>query len=549
METKIILAKMPRYYESYFTENSESLALDYLTSYLRNHGFKVIIFDSSIEALTFENAKERLLTISKEHNPLLIGFTIADMTFIESTIETVKFLKNHGISSHMTMGGHSPTFNYKEIFKLCPQLDSIVRFEGEEALLRLAKSLLQEDDWRSVPNIAYRENGKTIANPPLPLIENLDEIPVPSRDYTLYVLSNLSDIGVVPILISRGCYMNCSFCSIRNFYGFQKGRLWRSRSTKNIVEEIIFLKGKFPDIKEIVILDDAFTGPSNNRIQRMLEFKEELLKHNPHLMFSIADRVDIINDVIGKLWREIGVRQILLGFESGSHEILDKFNKGITIEDQRKALDILEKYEIDTTISFINFTPWSTIEQIEKNVKYFLSLKINMIQGMLNRLQIYDGTPIAGELKKEGLLYGDFPNVSYHSLDERVDRLYEIINKSFNPYLFIAYRLKILERELRMSLFDAEINRDEECIAHIKEYKKMYREMMQTIMTEAVAQFLLVLESVKNGVEIDEYFMANIKEKVMEKSNEWFKMIEWFRIWCPALNQQKAKEVFYGDTG
>jgi len=542
MNRNVILTKMPRYYSSYFEENSESLALGYLTSYLRKNGYKVIIFDASLEYLSLEEAKKKLLNITKENNSLLIGFTIADMTFIESTIETIKYLKGNGIKSHMTMGGHAPTFNYKEIFGLCPELDSIVRYEGEKALLNLSNALKNSKDWKVLPNIAYKENGGVISNSPLPLIENLDGLPFTVRDYLPYVLSQLKDIGIVPIAASRGCYMNCGFCSIRSFYGQPKGKLWRSRGIKNIVEEIKQLKVKYPQIMEIVIIDDVFTGPPKIKMERMLEFKRELEKNNLHIMFSTSDRADIIDDEIGRIWKDMGVRQILLGFESGSQEILDKFNKGIKIKEQKRALDILEKYEIDTAISYINFTPWSTLDQIEENVKYFISLKINMIQGMLNRFQIYDGTPLSKKLKAGGLVYGEFPNEHYKTPDGRVDKLYYIVNKNFNPYLFIAYRLKILERALRITLFKAELDGNDDLSVRIKRYRTMYREMMQKIMEEASAQFLEVLKLVKNGVKINQYLDEQIRDTILTKSNEWFKIIEIFRTLCPGLNSKKGDD-------
>ena len=108
----ILLVKMPRYYESYFEENSESLALGYLSAYLRRDGYEVVIFDASLERLTLEEAKKKILHIIEGHRPLLIGFTIADMTFIESTAEAIDFLRENGIRSHITMGGHAPTFNF-----------------------------------------------------------------------------------------------------------------------------------------------------------------------------------------------------------------------------------------------------------------------------------------------------------------------------------------------------------------------------------------------------------------------------------------------------
>jgi radical SAM superfamily enzyme YgiQ (UPF0313 family) len=546
----IVLCKVPRYHETYFEENSESLALASLAAYLRGNGCEVIIFDASLEKMTLKEAKERVLQIIEDHSVLLVGFTIADMTFIESTIETINFLRENGVRSHITMGGHAPTFNFEEVLSMCPGLDSIIGYEGERALLNLIESLRNNTNWQTCPNVAYKKNGADFTmNPPLPLIADLDELPFPARDYLPYVLSELKETGVVPVAASRGCYRNCGFCSINNFYGPPEGRLWRSRSIGNLICEIKILKETFPFVREIVIVDDIFSGPPRKRVERMLELREGLQRNNLRLMFSVSERVDTISEEIAKLWRDIGVRQVLVGLESASQEILDKLRKGITLDHHKKALFILDKYEIDSTISFINFTPWSTLEQIEENVSYFLQLKVNLIQGMLNRFQIYDGTFLANELKREGLVHGTFPNQHYRTLDERVDNLYQIIEKNLNPYLFIAYQLKILERELRIALFDAETDGDNDQIIRVNKYRIMYKNMMQMIMDEAVSQFLTVLELLKSGVKTDEYFFKNVKEKVLGKSNEWYKMIKVFKALCPVLNLSYEKGPIYAATG
>ena len=532
----IILTKLPRIHSTYFIENSESLALGCLAAFLRKHGRDVLIFDASLEGLQLNDAKKKLLELTIKHKPILIGFTIADMTFIESTIESINFLRENGINTHMTLGGHSPTFDYKNILEMCKGLDSVIRFEGELPLLSLVNRLKDNQNWHDIKNIAYRTlDGEIIANEPEPLIGNLDELPFSSRDYLPYVFEHINDIGIVTIYASRGCYNNCGFCSIRKFYGPPKGPLWRTRSVDNIVSEIKQLKEKWPSIREIVFVDDLFLGSPSEKIKRIKYFKDSLLNNDLKLILSISERVDNINDEIGAIWNEMGVRQVLIGLESGIPEILKKMNKGITLEEQQKALSIFEKYEIDPTPSFINFTPWSTIENIIENTKYFLSLHINLLQGLLNRFQIYHGTPLSIELENAGITYGSFPNISYRTPDERVDRLYNIVNKSFGPYLFIAYNLKLLEREIRFALFDARNNPLSNNLNDCLSSRKLYKYLLDKIMEEASAIFIKAAEDLKDGFFDDPKSIEIISELVYSKANQWARMIESFRIMCPVL--------------
>ncbi len=522
---KILLAKMPRYLKSYFRENSESLALGYLASFLREHNYKVIIFDAALEYLNLLQAQEKLFSILDNEQIDLIGFTISDMTYIEPTIDTIKLLRKRNVKAHLTMGGHSPTFNYEEIFNLCPELDTIVRYEGESALLELANNI-KNNQVRKTPNIAFLSEGEVVVNSPLSLIENLDILPFPSRDYTKFVLNDLKSIGIVPIASSRGCYMNCGFCSIREFYSKPKGKLWRARSVENIIQEIKSLKEKNKEIKEIVFIDDIFSGPPPDNINRLKKFKCELSKLDYNIMFSVSERIDNIDELTAKLFSEIGVRQVLIGLESSSETILDIFNKKIDINQNKVKINLLKKYHIDVAITFINFTPWSTLKQIEDNISYFHSLEVNIIQGLLNKFQIYDRTPLANQLKAEDRVKGIFPNYYYIDSDERVGILYDVVRKNFNPYLVLAYRLKLLERKIRFRLFALE-NGFRKTNLDILNTKKIFHNIEMLVMDDMKNHFFIVINLIKND-RLNENTLDKLTVKIKLKTNQWKSILDGF---------------------
>lgn len=125
------------------------------------------------------------------------------------------------------MGGHFPSLSHREALAFIPELDSVVRFEGEETFLELADLIGQGRDWREIQGIAYRQQGAIQTNPLRPLIEDLDKLPYPDRSF---------DPGMVlghyifPILASRGCARTCSFCSIHMFYRSAPGKVVRTRN-------------------------------------------------------------------------------------------------------------------------------------------------------------------------------------------------------------------------------------------------------------------------------------------------------------------------------
>ena len=129
--------------------------------------------------------------------------------------QTRKILRNDGINCHFTAGGSFASLRPDELFSLIPELDSIVRFEGEDTLPELVNCLITGSDWKSIRSIAFRENGKTMLTPLRPLENDIDRFPFPIGDHwrnSPAARNMLQSSG------SRGCLNDCSFCNTREFY-------------------------------------------------------------------------------------------------------------------------------------------------------------------------------------------------------------------------------------------------------------------------------------------------------------------------------------------
>ena len=501
----VALAKVPRGVGTYFRENSESLALGYLASALRRAGHDTIVFDGALRGLPLDQAQRELLTLVENKIPGLVGFTIADATYLEPTFSSIQLLRGAGYAGHITIGGHAPTFNYLGTLTMSPGLDSVVRFEGERTLVELVRRLGRGEGWRSCPGIAYRaSDGAVQANPPECPEQDLDSYAWPARDYLPYVLDELRDIGIVAMAGSRGCYQNCGFCSIRRFYDIPGCAPWRQRSVGDIFAEIDSLMAQRPDIREIVFVDDIFTGPAGIRKRRLAQFEDAVAAYPWKLMFSISERVDNIDEETAASLRRIGVRQVLLGLESGDPEILKTMNKHIDINDHRRAIDLLRKNGIDNACAFITFTPWSTLEQIRHDAHYFHDLGINVIQGLFNRFQVYDGTPIADELRREGRVVGEFPHFDFVSSDPRCDKAYALLCRHCGVVLELAYKLKRVERELRFASFEAESTGGAAASREIGETASAYWSCHRGVMRDVVKLFDAILDLADTDTTIED---------------------------------------------
>ncbi len=212
-------------------QHQGNLGLGYLTSVLRQYGYSVHVVD-------IEQTPEEILQSALQLKPLLIGFSLIFQFFIERYAELLRGLRANGVNCHFTMGGHFPSLSYQQTLDLVPELDSVVRFEGEMTLVELADAVSCARDWRGIQGIAYRNGREVTATPARPLVEDLDQLPYPERNYEPEAVLGRS---IMPILASRGCARTCSFCSIHTFYRAAPGRIVRTRKPAEVVREMRML--------------------------------------------------------------------------------------------------------------------------------------------------------------------------------------------------------------------------------------------------------------------------------------------------------------------
>jgi anaerobic magnesium-protoporphyrin IX monomethyl ester cyclase len=518
---KILLAKCPRAYASHFEENSESLALGYLTAALRAAGRDVDILDAS---LTRKSLQDVIECISKNQYDF-IGFTITDSTFLESTFDCINTLRERGVQAHLAIGGYTPSFQYAETLQACPAIDSVTRFEGEQTVVDLIDCIERGSDWRSVAGIAYLQDGSVKTTNPRSPPRNLDVLPFPARDCLSHLIENLPETGAISVSGSRGCYANCSFCSIRAFYDAEKTSPIRFRSVTNIVDEIEELVAKY-HWQEILLVDDVFVIPNKMGMQRIQDFINEFERRNLRVMLSISERVcNVTDEIFGQL-RRMGVRQVLVGVEAGSDDLLDYYNKKTTSVQNRKAIETLARLEIDPTVSFINFAPVTTLEQLRHNLRFLLSLRVNFLQGLLNRFQIYAGTPLGDEMLRDGRVVGKFPKYDFVADDPRADVAYKISRQSLGLFLATAFEMKRIARKLRRCCFEAESNGD---LNAMRKARNQFLDLQQSIMWDAADVFEAVLDFSGSQTEADD---GEVQEYI-EKNRAKVRKI--FRLWCGKL--------------
>lgn len=178
---------------------------------------------------------------------------------------------------------------------LCPEhalksgADFIISGEGEQKVLALLEKLF---------------GNKTVF---IPDANNLDSIPYPAFDL-------LPVKEQYPILTSRGCPYNCTYCASHLLH-----MNFRQRDPINVVDEISFWQ-KNEGIKHFAFYDDALLV---NPEEMAIPMLEEIIQRNLSCQFHCPNGLHLseITGKMCKLLQRAGFRTIRFGFESSNISI------------------------------------------------------------------------------------------------------------------------------------------------------------------------------------------------------------------------------------
>ena len=262
--------------------------------------------------------------------------------------------------------------------------------EGEVTLLRLLDSVKGNGGLTAVPSLAHGEDGRIVVNPKGPLIEHIDEIPIPDRSF----IDRRDYFGDV-ILTARGCPFNCAYCASRNIWG----RSVRFRSVASIIEELSRLRdearasGSLPGRWVVKVVDDTFTVHR----RRTLALLDEIIAQRLNCFeFTGGVRADTLDEELVEKIQKANFRRVTLGVESGSPRILRMIRKGETNADVVRGLALLREAGISSHAFFMIGLPEETPEDIELSKKLILQARPDYIE--VNMVTPYPGTDIFEKL-------------------------------------------------------------------------------------------------------------------------------------------------------
>jgi radical SAM superfamily enzyme YgiQ (UPF0313 family) len=332
--------------------------LGYIAKVLRENGHEVEVLD--IDA--FRYSKEDIINKIKE-----IEFDVVGIGGIVTTYKSSKWIINKikqlKPDSKIIVGGHIGT-TIPHLIAKYTKADYIVLWEGEETIIDLYDNF---DDPSYVKGIWYKKDGRLIKNPPRGPAKNIDITPAydlfPTEKY-IKTMINTESKGIkksINILTHRGCPYKCTFC----IHSKEPEGMCRSRSIYSVIKEIKYLQRNY-GIEFVHFFAETFVM---NR-QWVYDFCESLDKENIKIKWSCLSRVNLVDEELLNRMKSSGCTYVGYGIESASQKMLDKMNKGCTVEQQKKALKITKKLGLDTYPTFIIGTPGETKETVQESVNF-----------------------------------------------------------------------------------------------------------------------------------------------------------------------------------
>ncbi len=434
------MVKMPR------------LGLPLLATHLKETGYAVsLIYGTGDEIKVSNISRADLVGISTTTSTCKEAYSIA------------RYARSKGIP--VVLGGVHATFMPEEALQYA---DFVCRGEADNTFSELLDCLQKGKAPLDVPGVSFRRGSEIVHNP-LPDWVNVENTPIPQ----LSLITNLEKIGTYPVMTSRGCPYNCTFCSVTLMFG----RRYRCRDDENVLAELAQYKGE-----NVFFCDDNFTA--NPRRTKTLLKKMIERKILPK-WWGAQVRTDAARDEeLLSLMRRAKCGTVYIGMESINPQTLKAYNKRQDVADIEYCINKFHKYNIMVHGMFVFGGDDDTVQTIRETADFALDTGIDTVQFLI--LTPLPGTPVFKKMEKEGRLltrnwsFYDGHHVVFRPKQMSPQELQAETIKAFKKF----YSLKNVARNLPITGWSSLIFR---CTGNylVKRWEKQsgwYRDFLETLL-------------------------------------------------------------------
>ncbi|MCL2476464.1 radical SAM protein [Candidatus Bathycorpusculum sp.] len=411
------------------------LGIGYLAAVLEKEGYPVDVVDCQTKKYTPQALEEKFRSL----NPDIVGITSATVTYLPA-LEVLKSAKVAVPKALTLMGGPHVSVLDQQALSDSPDLDIVVRGEGEQTMLELARFVSEQGlmfGLSAIQGITYRSNNQTFSTTDRAFLPDIDNLPHPAHHHFDTNMYKLFGVNYMPIITSRGCPSACTFCLASKMCGHK----FRGRSPSKVVDELEWLRDEF-GAGAFAFYDDTFTYD----LQRAYAICDEMQKRKINLPWDCRTRVDRVSrELLAKL-KATNCQLIHFGVESGSQEMLKLMRKGTTVELNAQAIQWAKEAGISVAVSLVIGYPTETPEMLEQTIEFLYKTKPDYVY--MCEAVPYPGTELAYFIKELGLevdanwnQYREETQIFKNTLLP-LEKLEEVKKEFFDNYFSYSYFLR-----------------------------------------------------------------------------------------------------------
>ena len=419
-----------------------------LTSYLKLHGHEVrqIFLPADTYGHRFKESWKKgtwshimqmpdsmvsdLVNLVRDADLIGVSFLTA---MFDVAVQATRAMQRAYPGKPIAWGGFHPSAMTQQSLEF---VDIVHVGEGEHSLLELVERMEDGKDWSDVQNFHVRlPNGRIVANPHRPLVQDLDSLPFQDYDfeddwtydpqqkhlvrldwaYYRQIMPTYPDRQgqlrpAYKTMITRGCPHKCSYCGVAFNHDLYKGQTYlRRRSVEHMIAEVKSVTRAHPQIGIVHFQDDVFFSTSTEEIVKF----SQVWQREVGLPFRAQCSPTTITEEKYRALLDAGLSFTELGIQTGSTETMKMYKRGMTNEQLLKAVNIISKYGDEINVPdyhMILDNPWESTEDVMKGLRLLWTLPppYNLLPSSLIP---YPGTEFFKKALEDGFVTDEYNEV------------------------------------------------------------------------------------------------------------------------------------------
>ncbi|MEP9411706.1 MAG: cobalamin B12-binding domain-containing protein [Candidatus Brocadia sp.] len=392
-------------------------------------GHKVRVLD-----LMFERDPLRALEMELEKlNPDIVGLSVRNIdnndmqnpvAFFKDVKPLVDSIRSR-TQATLVLGGSAVAVMPEELVRYTGA-DWAVLGDGEVVFPELVKALSQGRKPGRMPGIAWREDNtfkKTVGS----VVRFSDGCLIPNFHRWINIHAYLSRLSTVPVQTKLGCHFKCVYCTYRKIEGHDY-RLSTSVSVVDAIKHLVAL-----GLRDIEFVDNVFNSPYDHALavceglaRVQADVRLQSLELNP--LF--------IDDDLLTAMEKAGFVGIGITVESASDIVLERLNKGFTVEDVLSAARVIQRHRLPCLWIFMLGGPGETEATVQETLLFAERFIRPEDVAFFNiGIRIYPGTELEQIARRE--------NILALSSEEMLEPVFY-----FSPALDLGWLIRTLHKEM-----------------------------------------------------------------------------------------------------